>query len=119
MLLVRKRGLASWILPGGKPEAGEAEEEALSRELAEELGCGLVPGSVGRLGEWTDVSADRADLAVRVVVYRGDLDGPFETLAEIEEARWHAPGDGETFGPLAPSLRNKIIPDLVAAGLLA
>jgi 8-oxo-dGTP diphosphatase len=118
ILLVRKRGLPSWILPGGRPEFGESEMQALTREISEDLGCGLIPGTVERLGEWTDVSADNAMLTVRVVLYRGELDGPFETLAELEEASWYGPQDVDFPGPLAPSLRNKIVPDLVAAGLL-
>jgi 8-oxo-dGTP diphosphatase len=35
-----------WEFPGGKVEAGEAEPDALRREIAEELGCGLDVGGL-------------------------------------------------------------------------
>ena len=33
-----------WEFPGGKVEAGEADADALVREIAEELGCGVEVG---------------------------------------------------------------------------
>lgn len=41
LLAVRTRGRDRFYLPGGKPEPGETEEEALVREVREELGLEL------------------------------------------------------------------------------
>jgi 8-oxo-dGTP pyrophosphatase MutT (NUDIX family) len=41
LLGVRTRGRNRFYLPGGKPEPGETEEEALVREVREELGLEL------------------------------------------------------------------------------
>ncbi|WP_457489191.1 NUDIX domain-containing protein, partial [Tardiphaga sp. P5_C10] len=46
LLLVRKRGGRSYILPGGKPEQGESDFQALAREVEEELGCSIDTYSV-------------------------------------------------------------------------
>ncbi len=42
LLLVRSSGKDGFYLPGGKPDPGESDREALSREIREELGCGIL-----------------------------------------------------------------------------
>jgi len=46
VLLVRKRGTAAFMQPGGKRDPGEDDIAALSREIAEELGCCVVRDSI-------------------------------------------------------------------------
>lgn len=53
LLLVRKRGTRMFMQPGGKFEPGETSEQALIRELREELGFELRHDDfefVGRFG---------------------------------------------------------------------
>lgn len=109
LLVVRKRGKTSFILPGGKPEAGEDELSALVRELDEELGCSLVfPTFEGR---FSDAAADQPDTSVVVILYSGSLSGTPAPQAEIEEMAWldlRRPNKLR----LAPSLANLIVPYL-------
>ncbi|EIC2299431.1 NUDIX domain-containing protein, partial [Vibrio cholerae] len=46
LLAVRSKGKALFYLPGGKREAGENDEEALIREIKEELSVDLSPTSL-------------------------------------------------------------------------
>ena len=111
LLLVRKRGLSAWILPGGKPEPGESPEDTLRREIFEELGCGVETGAL--LGVFRDVAAGDASVTVAVSLFAGLLAGQPSPRAEIEEISWldvRSPGGVE----LAPSLANSIMPFLAS-----
>ena len=49
---------AAFMQPGGKRDPGEDDIAALSREIEEELGCGVVAASIRPLGEF---DADRRE----------------------------------------------------------
>ncbi|QIG95939.1 NUDIX hydrolase [Bradyrhizobium sp. 6(2017)] len=117
LLLVKKRGGSSYILPGGKPEAGENDHQALAREVAEELGCALDIGSLDYLGSFSDVAADLIDTVVVVRLYAARLSGAPRPCSEIEEVQWFDPADAVGVA-LAPSLQNSILPFLAAHGHL-
>lgn len=43
VLITLSHGKDTWYIPGGKREAGESDQEALTREVKEELNVDLVP----------------------------------------------------------------------------
>lgn len=109
ILVVRKRGKSLFILPGGKPEDGEGDLDALDREIAEELGCCVVAPKLE--GDFSDVAAEMADMMVTVRLYSGELSEPPRACSEIVELAW-VDLNGNPSVPLAPSIINRILPHL-------
>ncbi|MBL7233904.1 NUDIX hydrolase [Komagataeibacter oboediens] len=116
LLVVRKRGTTAFMLPGGKPDAGERPEQALIREIREELGCALTPGTE-LSGDFTDVAANEPGFTVQARIWTGQLHGTPDAAAEIAELRWIGAEDMAGLD-LAPLLRGKTMTALVHAGLM-
>ena len=92
VLLCRKRrGTTLLILPGGKPEAGESEEQALAREIREELDAGV--NAIEHFGNYEDEAAGEAR-RVRISLYKGVLDGERWRAARL--GSWSGLGPGTT-----------------------
>ena len=116
VLLVRKRGTAMFMQPGGKRDPGEDDVAALSREIAEELGCVLVPASVRPLGEFDAVAANEPGFRVRANLYGVDVTGDIMPSQEIDEAIWVDPAAPPDIR-LAPLTRDHVLPLASERGL--
>jgi 8-oxo-dGTP pyrophosphatase MutT (NUDIX family) len=108
-LLVRKRGTACFMLPGGKPDGGEAALDGLAREIAEELGCRLDRANCPSLGTFRAPAANEPGFTVEAELFAASLLGKPAASGEIDEIVWLDP-DREAPYPLAPLARRHALP---------
>ena len=86
-----------WELPGGKVEPGEVPEQAVVREVAEELGCSIEV--TGQLAGEADI---REGYTLRVAVARLLHGEPIPREDEHDAVRWLGPGELDAVRWLAP-----------------
>lgn len=72
-----------WEFPGGKVEPGEGDEEALQREIREELDIEIKVGKSLQPVEW-----DYGTVSIRLLPYRCDVISGEAHPNEHDEIRW-------------------------------
>ncbi len=107
LCLLCQRGAESsralkWEFPGGKLEPGETGEEALAREIKEELGCLITVGEAV-----CSVTQDYPDITIHMTLYRCSLSSGEPSALEHAEIRWVKPEDIAGFD-LCPADRQMI-----------
>ena len=109
VLLVRKRGTSAFMQPGGKRDVEESDVAALSREVAEELGCRVVVETARPLGVFDCAAANEPGYRVQAAVYAVNVEGVVEPKAEIDEVVWVDPVALPDL-PFAPLTRDYVLP---------
>jgi 8-oxo-dGTP diphosphatase len=109
VLLVRKRGTAAFMQPGGKRDTGESDVAALSREIVEELGCRVTENSALPLGVFNCQAANEPGFQVRAAVYAVDVEGAIKPQAEIDQMVWVDPKALPDLH-FAPLTRDHVLP---------
>lgn len=86
LLSARSKNKTLFYLPGGKREIGESDEQALVREIKEEVSVDLISNSIKYAGTFK-AQADGKDIdtIVKLTCYFADFTGDLCPDAEIEE----------------------------------
>ena len=105
-LLVRKKNTSKFMHVGGKLEANEFPEQALKREVFEEIGCEIEILSF--IGQYQNLAANEADHTLLSYVYHVALKGKPQLQAELAELKWVDLTD--TTLDLAPLTKEVSIP---------
>ena len=83
----KARGLL-WEFVGGKVEAGETKEQALTRECREELGVSLSVGEV-----FMDVTHEYPDLLVHLTLFHATIAEGEPKMLEHNDIQWITPSE--------------------------
>jgi 8-oxo-dGTP diphosphatase len=117
LLLVRKRDTETFMQPGGKFEEGETSEEALSRELREELGFELTANDFQYVGRFFAKAANEVGYMVDCDVHFTVIETEGVIASEIEEMMWIDPAsmDDVVLAPLTAKVMRPYIMTMSAA----
>ena len=101
LLAARSKGKVAYYIPGGKREPGESDQEALIREIKEELSVGLLPETIEHVGEFRAQADGKPEgTMVRMTCYEADFLGEISADAEIEEVAWIRHVDRDRCSPV-------------------
>lgn len=96
VLFVRSKNQDVWFSPGGKREGSETDEQALKREIKEELDLDVHTDSLKYYGTFEAQAHGKPEgTFVKIACYTGDYDGNMQPQSEIAEYTWFISTDGD------------------------
>jgi 8-oxo-dGTP diphosphatase len=101
ILSTLSKGKDTYYIPGGKRMAGESDEQALLREIKEELSVGLALSTLSHFGTFEAQAHGKAEgVVVRMTCYKADYIGELKADNEIEKIVWLEHKDKEKSSPV-------------------
>lgn len=115
VLETKSRGKDTWYIPGGKREGNESDEEALVREIREELTVEIDPATITHYGTFEARAHGKPEgTMIRMACYQAKYAGELKPSAEIELMDWFDYSKKNLTSPVD----NLIFDDLKARNLI-
>lgn len=94
-------GKDKWYIPGGKREPGESDQQALIREIKEELSADLLPETIHLYGTFEAQAHGKPEgTMVRMTCYTAKHNGKLVPSAEVEKMDWFDYSNRDTVSPV-------------------
>lgn len=101
ILMALSRGKDTYYIPGGKRENGESDEQALCREIKEELTVDICSETVRYYGKFCAQAHGKPPGAmVRMTCYTAILEGQIKPGSEIENTVYYGYSQRDIVGPV-------------------
>jgi 8-oxo-dGTP pyrophosphatase MutT (NUDIX family) len=101
LLAVRAKGKDAYYIPGGKREGAETDEQALLREIKEEISVDLIVDTLRLINTFeAQAHGKEENIIVKITAYSGEFTGELKPDSEIEEINWLTYKDKETATPV-------------------
>jgi ADP-ribose pyrophosphatase YjhB (NUDIX family) len=108
-------GKDKWYIPGGKREGNESDEQALIREVKEELLVDLIPETITHYGTFEAQAHGKPEgTVVRMTCYQAKYKGELSPSAEVEKIDWFDYSKRDSVSPVD----QLIFDDLKAKNLI-
>lgn len=83
------KGKDTYYIPGGKRENNESDNQALIREIREELSVELIPETIEYVGKFEAQAHGKPEgVMVRMTCYSASYEGKLQANSEIAELIW-------------------------------
>ncbi|MFI8417096.1 NUDIX hydrolase [Serratia sp. NPDC078593] len=109
ILMARSHNKSAYYIPGGKREAGESDNDALIREIKEELSVALISDSITPMGEFQgQADGKTAGVWVNIRCFSAAFSGEIKPDAEIAEVAWLDSTDEHRCSAVAVKVLNAL-----------
>ncbi|BBM67177.1 DNA mismatch repair protein MutT [Vibrio alfacsensis] len=118
LLVLRSKGKDTFYAPGGKLDSVETPEQALCRELLEEVGIQVTLNDLKLFGRFEAPAHDKVDVTLIMdVFFVNAYAGEVVASNEIEECQWVDSSNVDNIS-ISTIFRNNVFPQLVKQGLV-